>query len=104
MNEDGSLVCCEVGCIKPHFGLSSKTRAPYNVENPKGMLQHWRTKHSGDPGSSRGHLPRESLANWLRSSVGRHRHVGHAGGVCGLGRPGAAPSRVDVRSWERDYA
>ena len=54
-------------------------------------------------GSSRGHLPRESLANWLRSSVGRHRHVGHAGGVCGLGRPGAAPSRVDARSWERDF-
>ena len=54
-------------------------------------------------GSSRGHLPGESLANWLRSSVGRHRHVGHAGGVCGLGRPGAAPSRVDARSWERDF-
>ena len=54
-------------------------------------------------GSSRGHLPRESLANWLRSSVGRHRHVGHAGGVCGLGRQGAAPSRVDARSWERDF-
>ena len=54
-------------------------------------------------GSSRGHPPREILANWLRSSVGRHRHVGHAGGVCGLGRPGAAPSRVDARSWERDF-
>ena len=58
--------------------------------------------HRPRAGSSRGHLPRESLANWFRSSVGRHRHVGHAGGVCGLGRPGAAPSRVDVRSWERD--
>ena len=29
VNEDGSLVCCEVGCITPHFGLSSKTRAPW---------------------------------------------------------------------------
>ena len=54
-------------------------------------------------GSSRGHPPRESLANWLRSSVGRYRHVGHAGGVCGLGRPSAAPSQVDGRSWERHF-
>ena len=53
--------------------------------------------------SSRGHLPRESLANWLRSSVGRYRHIRHTGGVCGLGRPGAAPSRVDARSWERPF-
>ena len=29
VNESGSLVCCEVGCITPHFGLSSKTRAPW---------------------------------------------------------------------------
>ena len=54
-------------------------------------------------GSSRGHPPRESLANWLRSSVGRYRHVGHAGGVCGLGRPSATPSQVDGRSWERHF-
>ena len=48
-------------------------------------------------------LPRESLANWLRSSVGRYRHVGHTGGVCGLVRPSAAPSQVDGRSWERPF-
>ena len=47
--------------------------------------------------------PRESLANWLRSSVGRYRHVGPTGGVCGLGRPSAAPSQVDGRSWERHF-
>ena len=47
--------------------------------------------------------PRESLANWLRSSVGRYRHVGHAGGVCGLGRSSAAPSQVGGRSWERHF-
>ena len=54
-------------------------------------------------GSSRSHPPRESLANWLRSSVGRYRHVGHTGGMCGLGRPSAAPSQVDGRSWERHF-
>ena len=43
------------------------------------------------------------FANWLRSSVGRYRHVGHTGGVCGLGRPSAAPSQVDGRSWERHF-
>ena len=54
-------------------------------------------------GSSRGHPPRESLANWLRSSVGRYRHVGHTGGVCCFVRPSAAPSQVDGRSWERPF-
>ena len=39
VNEDGSLVCCEVGCITPHFGLSSQTRAPYNA------ALHLRTPH-----------------------------------------------------------
>ena len=39
VNEDGSLVCCEVGCITPHFGLSSKTRAPYNA------ALHLRSRH-----------------------------------------------------------
>jgi len=47
--------------------------------------------------------PRESLSNWLRSSMGRYRHVGHAGGVCGLGRPSTAPTQVDGRSWERHF-
>ena len=54
-------------------------------------------------GSSRSHPPRESLANWLRSPVGRYRHVGHTGDVCGLVRPSAAPSQVDGRSWERPF-
>ena len=37
-------------------------------------------------------------------AVGRYRHVGHtAGGVCGLGRPSAAPSQVNGRSWERHF-
>ena len=39
VNEDGSLVCCEVGCLTPHFGLSSKTRAPYNA------ALHLRSRH-----------------------------------------------------------
>ena len=61
------------------------------------------TSATAELGSSRGHPPRESLSNWLRSSVGRYRHVGHAGDVCGLGRPSAAPSQVDGRSWERHF-
>ena len=39
VNEDGSLVCCEVGCIKPDFGSSIKTRAPYNA------ALHLRSRH-----------------------------------------------------------
>ena len=35
--------------------------------------------------------------------MGRYRHVGHTGGVCGLVRPSAAPSQVDGRSWERPF-
>ena len=48
-------------------------------------------------------LEKVLLINWLRSSVGRYRHVGHTGGVCGLVRPSAAPSQVDGRSWERPF-
>ena len=77
--------------VRFELGVAFSPRSPWGCTSALGV-----------GGSSRGHPPRESLANWLRSSVGRHRHVGHAGGVCGLGRPGAAPSRVDVRSWERD--
>ena len=39
VNEGGSLVCCEVGCIKPDFGSSIKTRAPYNA------ALHLRSRH-----------------------------------------------------------
>ena len=57
--------------------------ACFAVYNARRLLG---SKHGFRPrcGSSRGHPPRESLANWLRSSVGRYRHVGHTGGVCGL--------------------
>ena len=39
VNEGGSPVCCEVGCIKPDFGSSIKTRAPYNA------ALHLRSRH-----------------------------------------------------------
>ena len=35
--------------------------------------------------------------------MGRYRHVGHTAGVRGLGRPSAALSQVDGRSWERHF-
>ena len=73
-----------------------------SLANLPGLLG-WSNSTWVDRGSSRGHPPRESLANWLRSSVGRYRHVGHTGGVCGLVRPSAAPSQVDGRSWERPF-
>ena len=64
---------------------------------------HTRLISNCSKGSSRDRHYRENLFNYSRSSVGRYRHVRHAGCVCGLGRPSAVPSQVDARSWGRHF-
>ena len=105
--------CARSSCCAPRRAGSTHA-PPSRLSSGAPRHSRWRSRPGeatflpstcdNNAGSSRGHLPRESLLIssvrlWVDPALSGTR----GGGLCGLGRPGAAPSRAGARSWERNF-